>query len=173
MDPYVGEIRLFAGNYAPSGWAFCMGQLLDVQSNNTLFSIIGNTFGGDGNTTFALPDLRGFVPMHQGPGPSLTPRNYNETGGSSTVTLDMMQMPVHDHPVNAQTRGTGNFPKDSVWASPGARAVPPYTPYSDGTMMNAEAIGVTGGGQPHNNMQPYLVINYIIALEGLYPPKQA
>lgn len=172
MDPYVGEIRLFAGSYAPRGWAFCEGQTLDVLSNQLLFAVIGNTFGGDGKTTFSLPDLRGAAVMHQGAGPGLTPRVYAKGGGQSEVGLAYDQMPAHDHEINAQTKAAEQMPFSTIWASGPGGKVPKrtYSQLAD-TPMNPNIVGAVGGGQPHNNIQPYLSMNYMIALEGVFPPK--
>lgn len=172
MDPYVGEIRLFGGDYAPTGWAFCQGQTLDVASNQVLFAVIGNTFGGDGRTTFNLPDLRGVAVMHQGVGPGLTPRQYAKGGGETTVTLTPTQLPVHDHAANVQTTATESSPNGAIWANaPGGKVAKKiYSALSD-TQLNPDIVGNVGGGGAHNNVQPYIVMNYIIALEGVFPPK--
>lgn len=172
MDPYVGEIRLFAGSYAPVGWAFCEGQSLDVSSNQILFSVIGPAFGGDGKTTFNLPDLRGVAVMHQGAGPGLTPRAYATGGGKANIALGYGQLPVHDHAPNAQTKATEQSPIGTIWASgPGGKAAKRTYSQQLDTPMNQNAVGSVGGNQPHNNIQPYLSMNYIIALEGIYPLK--
>lgn len=170
MDPYIGEIRIFAGSYAPSGWAFCQGQLMPIVQNTALFSIIGTYYGGDGKTTFALPNLQSRAPMHQGAGPGLTARTISETDGVNTVTLLESQIPAHNHVPNCQSDDNETSPVGGVWASTGARGKKLYATTPD-TPMNPQAIGVTGGSQPHNNMQPYLAMNYIIALEGVFPPK--
>lgn len=171
MEPYVGEIRLFAGTYAPRGWAFCNGAELSVQQNTLLFSVIGNQYGGDGVNTFHLPDLRGRVPMHQGQGPGLTERPFASNGGNQSVMLDVNQIPPHSHDVKAISTASASAPTQAVWAtSSGFGAKPVYT-NTPSVTMNSLAIGVAGGSQPHNNMQPYLAINFIIALEGVYPEK--
>lgn len=170
MDPYVGEIRLFAGSYAPMDWAFCYGQQLNISQYSALYSIIGNTFGGDGRTFFHLPDLRGKAPMHQGQGPGLTQRDYAESGGSETVTLLETEIPNHSHTVNAASAGTQSSPTDGVWANPGRRSTPLYAP-APTVASNPLALGAAGGSQPHNNMQPHVGMNYIICLQGIYPPK--
>ena len=172
MDPYIGEIRLFAGTFAPVGWAFCDGQILRVAENQALFSVIGNPYGGDGKTTFALPDLRGYAPMHFGAGTGLTPRKFNEKGGTSFVTLMESQMPKHSHTAQCQTTSNSTSAEGTVWGtSPGGKSPKPV--YSDraDTPLNALAIQPAGGGKPHNNMQPYLTLNFIIALDGIYPVK--
>ncbi|MFC5702793.1 phage tail protein [Cohnella faecalis] len=173
MDPYVGEIRIFAGKYAPNGWALCDGSLLPVQSNQALFSILGKTYGGDGRTTFGVPDLRGTAPMHQGTGPGLTPRPYATSGGQNTVTLLESQIPNHTHVPLIQTTASQSSAAQAIWAtSPGssktARKI--YSNNVD-TPMNPMAISPTGGNQAHNNLQPYLTMNFIISLEGVYPLK--
>ena len=168
-EPFVGEVRLVPYNFAPTGWALCNGQILPIAQNTALFSLLGTMYGGNGQTTFALPDLRGRVAISTGQGQGLSPRDQGETGGSETVTLALSEMPLHNHPVN-------------VSASPGATAVAAgnhlsastfgnsYAPTPQGTMP-AGTIGQTGGGQPHNNRQPYLTLNYIIALQGIFPPR--
>jgi microcystin-dependent protein len=162
-QPYVGEIRMFAGNFAPAGWALCEGQLLAIAENDTLFNLIGTTYGGDGQETFALPDLRGRIPVHQGNGFILA-----ETGGAEEITLTVQQIPAHSHPLLATTNNA------SVANASGnlLAQTPSYTPYisaSPNSPMNPAAIGVTGGSQPHTNFQPYLCINFIISLFGIYP----
>lgn len=172
MDPYVGEIRLFAGKYAPLGWAFCHGQQLAVQSNQALFAVIGTTYGGDGKNYFHLPDMRGCVPMHVGHGNGLTPRALGEKGGEAKVALTISQIPAHAHAVNCQSTATQTNPEGMIWAnSPGGKAS--VRVYSEiGTeLMAAQSIADAGGDRPHNNMQPYVAINFIIALEGVFPPK--
>jgi microcystin-dependent protein len=174
VDPYVGEIRLFAGNYAPQGWAFCQGQELTVISNQVLYSIIGNMYGGVANSTFNLPELRGCVPMHWGTGNGLTKRTLGQTGGESTVTLTEDQMPNHDHEPNCETTANETSPQGAVWAMTpkvGRGYGPNAYSANETVQMNAQTFGATGGGQSHNNMQPYVAINFIIALEGMYPPK--
>jgi microcystin-dependent protein len=172
MDPYVGEIRLFAGKYAPVGWAFCNGEQLAIQSNQALFAVIGTTYGGDGKNFFRLPDMRGCVPMHFGNGNGLTPRVLGEKGGEAAVTLSTSQIPAHAHDAGCQSTADKSNPEEMIWAnSPGGKAS--VRAYSDtGTeKMAAQAIAAAGGGKPHNNMQPYVAINFIIALEGVFPPK--
>jgi len=163
-QPYVGEIRMFAGNFAPAGWAFCEGQLISISENETLFNLIGTTYGGDGQSTFALPDLRGRIPIHQGNGFIL-----GETGGVEEVTLTVSQIPAHSHPFLAvgghpgdQANPAGNLPAQSF-------NVTPYINDAPTGSFNAGAIGPVGGSQPHTNMQPYLCVDYIIALFGPYP----
>lgn len=162
-QPYVGEIRMFAGNFAPAGWMFCEGQLLPISEYETLFNLIGTTYGGDGQSTFALPDLRGRVPVHMGNGFTLA-----ETGGVETVSLTSQQIPAHSHPFLAagvngdQINPGGNLPANSFNVTPYINDVP------NGN-MNAGAITATGGSQPHSNFQPYLCVDFIISLFGIFP----
>jgi microcystin-dependent protein len=162
-QPYVGEIRIFAGNFAPAGWAFCDGQILPISENETLFQLIGTTYGGDGQSTFALPDLRGRLLLHQGNGFILA-----ETGGVETVTLTSSQIPAHGHPMLASTApGTQNAPSNSVTAaSPSVQLYIGDVPDSN---LATTAVGSTGGSQPHNNFQPYLCVNFILSLFGIFP----
>ena len=162
-QPYVGEIRMFASNFAPAGWMLCIGQLLPISEYETLFNLIGTTYGGDGQSTFALPDLRGRIPLHQGNGFTLA-----ETGGVETVTLTVSQIPAHAHPVLASTsNGDQVNPLGNVLAS--SFNVTPYINDVAGGNMAAAAIAATGGSQPHNNLQPYLCVNFIISLFGIFP----
>jgi microcystin-dependent protein len=165
-QPYVGEIRMFAGTFAPAGWMFCQGQLLPISENETLFVLIGTTYGGDGQSTFGLPDLRGRVPVHQGNGVVLA-----ETGGAEEVTLTVNQMPAHGHPLlvtdDAATQGN---PGGQVPARFSQANIYPYIEDTANQNMAATAIAPVGGSQPHTNFQPYLCINYIISLFGIYPP---
>ncbi len=162
-QPYVGEIRMFAGNFAPAGWMFCEGQLLPISENETLFQLIGTTYGGDGQSTFALPDLRGRIPIHQGNGFILA-----ETGGAEEITLTVSQIPAHGHPFLAAAI-TG----DSI--SPGGKLpsssfnVTPYINDVPNGNFNPGAVGPVGGSQPHTNFQPYLCVDFIISLFGIFP----
>ncbi|WP_274653898.1 phage tail protein [Paenibacillus humicola] len=169
MDPYVGEIRLFAGNFPPKDWAFCDGSLLPIAQNTALFSILGVTYGGDGKTTFALPNLNGSAAMHQGAGPGLTPRTLGESVGEPNVTLLQTEMPAHTHVPQNQTTSSATSPEGAVWANVAGRAAPLYGT-APKTAMNVQAVGPAGGSMPHNNMQPYLGMNFIISLYGVYPP---
>lgn len=162
-QPYVGEIRIFAGNFAPSGWMFCEGQLLPISENETLFQLIGTTYGGDGQSTFALPDLRGRLPLHQGTGFVLA-----QTGGTETVTLTVQQIPVHSHGF----LGSSNNASSANAAGNVLAQTPSYTPYiaqAPNSPLAATSIGPTGGSQPHTNFQPYLCVNFIISLFGIFP----
>ncbi len=172
MDPFIGTIIMFAGNFAPRGWAFCDGQLLDVASNATLFSILGVTYGGDGRTTFALPDLRGRVPLHPGQGPGLQPYQLGEHGGTESVTLNPFQMPGHDHPVRCTSQiGDQDSPVGAIPAAEQAQRTSVWSKAaSDGSMAGA-MIGENGGNQAHENRQPFTSVNFIIALQGTYPPR--
>jgi microcystin-dependent protein len=174
-EPFIAEIKLFAGNFAPRGYAFCAGQLLPISQNTALFSLVGTTYGGDGRTTFGLPDLRGRVVVGSegnAAGPGLTPRPLGEKGGAQSVSLSALEIPSHTHSANAVGPGgnsndaIGNFWADDVGVSSGTYHSGPET----GT-MNSNAIGNAGGSQSHNNMQPYLAVNYIIALVGLFPSR--
>lgn len=169
-DPYIGEIRSFGFNFAPVGWAQCNGQLLSIASNTALFSILGTTYGGDGKSTFALPNLQGNVSMGAGKGSGLADRTLGESGGTVTETLTIQQVPSHNHPVNAQA-GDGNkpAPADNFWAQDlgGSKEYGDSGP----SQMAAGTVVAAGGGQPHNNLQPYLVLNYCIALQGVFPPR--
>lgn len=174
MDSYIGEVRIFTGQYPPNGWADCNGQLLSIQQHSTLFAIIGAIYGGDGRTTFALPNLNGRVPMHQGTGNGLTPRVVGQVGGAAAVVLDQTQMPAHIHvPQAFDDQGSQTDPTAAVWAkTPKAGRVKVDTPAFDptpNTVMNAQAVGLAGDNQAHNNMQPYLPLRFIISLEGVFP----
>ncbi|MEP7075406.1 MAG: tail fiber protein [Acidobacteriota bacterium] len=165
-DPFIGEIRIFAGNFAPANWAFCDGSLQAISQNDTLFALIGTTYGGDGQETFALPDLRGRLPIHAGQGPGLSNYVLGQFAGNENVTLNSNQMPQHTHIAGANS-GTGTLgsPAGAVWAAAGATIynTTPNTP------MNATATTSAGGNQPHDNMHPYLVITFIISLFGIFP----
>ena len=165
MEGTIGEIRLFAGNFAPRAWAFCWGQLLSIAQNTALFSILGTTYGGNGQTTFALPDLRGRVPVSQGQGPGLSPYSLGEQGGVETVTLLQQQIPAHTHS-QPTTNGqqTTNRPNNALPAQGGVSATE-----SDGSAFHPTTS--VGGNQPHENRSPYLALNYIIALQGIFPSR--
>lgn len=164
-QPYVGEIRIFAGNFAPAGWMFCEGQLLPISENETLFQLIGTTYGGDGQSTFALPDLRGRIPIHQGNGFILA-----ETGGAEEITLTVSQIPAHSHPALASTATASSAdPAGNVPARVTVAGVFPYGTDNPLTPLSPSAIGAVGGSQPHTNFQPYLCVNFIISLFGIFP----
>ena len=168
-DPFIAEVKIFAGNFAPRGWAFCNGQLLPIAQNTALFSLIGTIYGGDGRTTTALPNLRGRAPMHPGRGPGLTARTIGQRGGTETETLTLAQIPNHTH----QAKGSG--PANSNEPTNGGHATNPmvrqYHAPENLVDMAGASLGNTGGGQAHNNLQPYLVINFIIALTGTFPSR--
>ena len=166
MEPFLGEIRLVAFSFAPRGWAFCAGQLLPINQNQALFSLLGTSYGGDGRTTFALPDLRGRVPIGAGQGTAGSTYELGSSGGQETVKLKASQLPAHSHQVRASSGGsTAKNPSDRVPAAGGAYAATPNA------KMNAAMIGNSGGGQAHDNRQPYLGLNYIIALQGIFPSR--
>ena len=170
-DPFIAEVKIFAGNFAPRGWAFCNGQLLPISQNTALFSLIGTTFGGDGRTTTGLPNLQGRAPMHPGGGPGLTSRRLGQVGGNETVTLSQAQMANHTHTVTASAEDGGdNTPIDGFTATTEANQRL-YGGASNLTSMANDAIVATGGGQAHNNLQPFQTLNYIIALAGQYPSR--
>jgi len=176
MDPFVGEIRIFAGNFSPTGWALCNGQLLLISQNTALFSLLGTTYGGNGTTNFALPNLQGSAPLDQGQGPGLSLRSIGQAGGEAAVTLVNSDLPAHTHlPVANSTAPQVTTPGGNTWAppDPGAgRGLNIYSPdKGSGPPMHPQAVGATGGGLPHNNMPPYLTLTFIIALQGIYPPR--
>lgn len=168
-DPFVGEIRMFGGNFAPVGWAFCSGQLVPISENDTLFNLIGTTYGGDGQQTFALPDLQGRIPIHQGQGPGIS-QNYiiGEKAGVESVTLTSQQIPVHNHALLAST-GPANDASgaNSVLATP--PSIAPYFAAAPDSNLGAQSIGAAGGSQPHDNMMPFLTVSFIISLFGIFP----
>ena len=174
-EPFIGEIRMFAGNFPPRGWQFCQGQLLSIAQNTALFSILGTTYGGNGQTTFALPDLRGRYPMQPGQGPGLSPRTLGEQGGTETVTLISTQMPAHTHSLTASGGHADQFSPEghfnAVQVDPNTQQPVNMYAATPNTTMNPAAIGVAGGSQPHNNMSPFLCLNFIIAMEGIYPSR--
>ncbi|GAA4323356.1 phage tail protein [Flaviaesturariibacter amylovorans] len=193
MDPFIGEIKIFGGNFAPRGWAMCQGQLLSIAQNSALFSLLGTMYGGDGVTTFGLPDLRGRTAIGMGQAPGLTNRSQGEMAGTENVSLVSTQIPMHAHPIDGNAHATlnvynGNADIDAPVAgaslatvNTGGRGASAYaTFFSGGTTNTALAAssvgmsgntGVAGGSQPHDNMQPYLALNYIIALQGIYPSR--
>lgn len=161
-DPFLAEIKLISFNFPPKGWAFCNGQLLQINQNQALFSLLGTTYGGDGRTTFALPNLQGRLPLHVGSGFSL-----GERAGEDAHTLDNNEMPAHNHQVTASANPADQAsPAGNLWANGGQQN---YTASPPNVQMNQAAITSVGGSQPHNNQSPYLVLNYVIALQGIYP----
>jgi microcystin-dependent protein len=169
-DPFIGEIILFAGNFAPRGWAFCEGQLLSIASNSALFSILGTTYGGDGRTTFALPDLRGRVPLGPGTGPGLSTRALGQRSGQENVTLTTGQLPSHTHTANAHAGNGSSDNPTGLLPAQNPAGIPEYAAGANAALA-ANAIGNTGSSQAHNNMQPFLGLNYIIALVGTFPSR--
>jgi microcystin-dependent protein len=171
-NPFVAEIRIFAGNFAPKGWALCDGQLLPISQNTALFSLLGTTYGGDGKSTFALPNLQGAAPMQAGQGPGLSLRDLGELGGEQTVTLLQTEMPAHAHTITAAGTPNNTDPTGNVWASGqkgfGALYIPPD---NNNVQMNPFATSIAGGNLPHNNMPPYLGLTFIIALQGVFPAR--
>jgi len=166
-EPFIGQLMCVGFNFAPRGWAFCEGQLLPIAQNTALFSLLGTMYGGDGRTTFGLPDLRGRVPIGFGQGPGLSNYQQGSAGGSEAVTLTTQQMPSHSHAVNANNSdATDTVPTNQYPAAGGA-----YTASNPNTTMNANMIGAAGGSQGHSNMQRYLTLNWIIALEGIFPSR--
>lgn len=170
-EPFLGEIIMVGFTFCPRGWAECDGQLLSISQNSALFSLLGTTYGGDGRTTFALPDLRGRVPLHTGTGPGLSNRPQGQKDGEEKNTLTVQQMPEHNHSAQASSfLGDDPSPEGNVWASR-QRLISLYNNQQPDVAMASEAIGNEGGSQPHNNMQPYLVIRHCIALQGIFPPR--
>jgi len=180
-EPFIAEVRIFAGNFAPRGWAFCDGQLLPIATNTALFSLIGTTYGGDGRTTTALPNLMGRAVMHPGRGPGLTSRRLGEKTGVETVTLSEAQIPSHSHnpwkngvPLGTSDDPTGRWPSrylDNSTAPPTSEQVYKDEPPSVDATFASQQLANSGGGQSHSNVQPFLVLNFIIALVGLYPSR--
>jgi microcystin-dependent protein len=169
-DPFVAEIRIFPFNFPPSGWAFCDGQLMPLSQNTALFSLLGTTYGGDGKSNFALPDLQGRAPMHPGQGPGLSLHDLGETGGSETVTLLESEMPSHAHSLGADTLDLADTNLASPAASFGLSSGGALYQDAPDTTLASQALAPAGGDQPHNNMQPYLTFNFCIALQGVFPP---
>lgn len=169
-DPFVAEIRIFPFNFAPRGWAFCDGQLLPLSQNTALFSLLGTTYGGNGMSNFALPDLQGRAPMHPGHGPGLSLRDLGESGGSRTVTLLESEIPSHAHSVRASLAdGISRQPEGELPAT--GIGIGQYAAPSNLAMLAPESLAPVGGDQPHNNMQPYLTLSFCIALQGIFPPR--
>ncbi|MBM7845053.1 phage tail protein [Herpetosiphon giganteus] len=168
-DPFVAEIRIVPFNFAPRGWAFCNGQLLPISQNTALFSLLGTTYGGNGKSNFALPDLQGRSPMHPGQGPGLSLHDLGETGGSETVTLLQSEIPSHSHTLN-YVGIDGNNP-DPVGNVLGASESTDAFRKTNDTTLSPQELSITGGDNPHNNLQPYLTLNFIIAMQGVFPPR--
>ena len=170
-EPFVGEVRMFGGNFAPRGWAFCDGQLLAIAQNDALFSLLGTIYGGDGRTTFGLPDLRSRVPLHAGSGPGLTPRQLGARGGSEQVTITANELPSHDHgPMQFSTgAGVSNDPTESIPAN--SPSVDLWIEDQQTTGLDASAVSISGGGQQHANVMPFMCVYFIIALFGIYPSR--
>ena len=171
MDPFVAEIRIFPFNFPPKGWAFCNGQLLPLSQNTALFSLLGTTYGGDGRSTFALPDMQGNAPMHPGQGPGLSLHDLGETGGSETVTLLQSEIPLHSHALRADVLDLADTNVASPTASLALSAGGTLYQAATNTTMGPNVIAPAGGSLPHNNMQPYLTLNFCIALQGVFPPR--
>jgi microcystin-dependent protein len=174
-NPFVAEIRIFTGNFAPKGWALCDGQLLPISQNTALFSLLGTTYGGDGKSNFALPNLQGCAPMQAGQGPGLSLRDLGEVGGEQTVTLLQTEMPAHSHSAQATNITTSPLPTPvaNVWATGQKGFGNVYTPSvpANNKQMNPFGTSVAGGNLPHNNMPPFLGLTFIIALQGVFPPR--
>jgi microcystin-dependent protein len=167
-DPFVAEIRIFPFNFAPKGWAFCDGQLLPISQNTALFSLLGTTYGGDGKSTFALPDMQGNAAMQPGQGQGLSLRDLGEMSGVESITLLQSEMPSHNHILNTSNNDGNNTQPAGRYTGRG-NAI--YGPIANTNLMGLQTIGVAGGGLPHNNMQPYLTLNYCIALQGVFPQR--
>ena len=169
-DPFVAEIRIFCFNFAPHGWAFCDGQLLPLSQNTALFSLLGTTYGGDGRSTFALPDLQDLAPMHPGQGPGLSLHDLGEVGGSEFTSLITSELPAHVHTVNAAQFPSSSSSPDGMLARSRNAEIYRTSP-SNPVLMSFNSVSTAGGGQPHNNMMPYLTVNFCIALQGVFPPR--
>lgn len=170
-DPFVAEIRIFPFNFAPTGWAMCNGQLIPISQNTALFSLLGTFYGGDGKSTFALPNLQGSAPIHQGQGPGLSLYDLGQTGGSDAVTLIQTELPAHAHQASGVSGSGPTSPANNTWGTGAGRTPPPM--YVDGSpnVTMGNAMSVAGGSQPHNNLQPYLTLNFCIAMQGIFPPR--
>lgn len=169
-DPFLAEIRMFGFNFAPQGWASCDGQLLPISQNNALFALLGTTYGGDGRTTFALPNLQERLPLGTGQGPGLTDRQLGETGGVAAVSLSVQEMPAHQHALAGTSSPSGNSPAGALLSPTASGALAYRTPGAT-TAMAGGAIAVAGGGQPHENRPPMLSLTFCIAMQGIFPPR--
>lgn len=171
--PFVAEIRLFTGNFAPTGWALCNGQLLPISQNTALFSLLGTTYGGDGRSTFGLPNLQGRLPLGAGQGPGLSPRALGESGGAATHSLTLNETPAHSHALQSAAAPDSTSPSTSALLSRSGDNAPLYRAPTAGhtSPMAANAVGPGGGGWPHDNLPPVLALNFIIALQGVFPPR--
>jgi len=172
-NPFLAEIRIFTGNFTPKGWALCDGQLMPISQNTALFSLLGTTYGGNGTSNFALPNLQGCAPMQAGQGPGLSLRDLGETAGEQTVTLLQTEMPAHSHTVQGNsTTASSSAPANNTWAAGGRFRPHAYAPSSaNNVQMYPFAMSIAGGNQPHNNMSPFLGLNFIIALQGVFPAR--
>lgn len=173
-NPFVAEIRIFAGNFTPTGWALCNGQLMPISQNTALFSLLGTNYGGDGKSTFGLPNLQGSVPLGAGQGPGLSLRDLGESGGEQTVTLLASEMPAHSHTAQASTSGGTDSPAEAAWGESKLGKTPLNVYAASGAnnvTMSPQALAISGGGLPHNNMPPYLCLTFIIALQGVFPAR--
>lgn len=171
-DPFVAEIRIFSFNFAPRGWAWCNGQLMPISQNTALFSLLGTTYGGDGKSTFALPNLQGSAPMHPGQGPGLSLHDLGEVGGVENVTLIQSEMPLHNHNIRADSQDPADVqaPGPNVYLALSHNGNG-YGPNGNQTQMAAQTVALNGSSQPHNNMMPYLTLYFNIALQGIFPPR--
>lgn len=167
-QPYIGQIKIFAGTFAPAGWVFCDGRLLAIAENSALFALIGTIYGGDGQVTFGVPDLRGRLALNQGQGPGLSNYVIGQALGSETVTLTQTQLPAHSHSVSGNSAAGGTTPSGSSWAVGSLSA---YGPSATLQGMNPAGVTFSGGSQPHSNMMPFLALNYILSLFGIFPPQ--
>lgn len=170
-DPFVAEIRMFAGNFPPRGWALCNGQLLPISQNTALFSLLGTTYGGDGKSTFGLPNLQSRFPMHPGHGPGLSTRYLGESGGEAAVTVLASQIPAHSHGLKAALSPTTGAPSPDTMLSPVNGGAAIYKALSNPQPMAPQTLSAAGASQPHNNRHPYLAVTFIIALQGVFPPR--
>ena len=173
-DPFVAEIRIFTGNFAPKGWALCNGQLMSISQNTALFSLLGTTYGGNGTSNFALPNLQGCAPMQAGQGPGLSLRDLGETGGEQTVTLLQTEMAAHPHGAVGSSNPADQLPAtNNAWAAGSQRGQPVYSDagQANRSPMSPKAVSIAGGNLPHNNLPPYLCLNFIIALQGVFPAR--